>query len=67
MTVPDPTVSMRVAGEGMTHQDRVVGLRAQLAPGLVGHGDLFKDTTCFEHKRPAVGDIHESPITDRIA
>jgi hypothetical protein len=66
MPVPTSTIGVGITGEGMTHQYGVVSVGGQLAPGLIGHGDLFEHTTTLKHEGPAVGHIHETATTNRV-
>jgi hypothetical protein len=66
MPVPTSAIGVGVTGKCMTNQYGVVGIGSQLAPGLIGHGDLFEHTTTLEHEGPAVGYIHEAATTNRV-
>ena len=46
------TVRMRIAGECVTHQDRVRVRVVEIAPGFVGNCDALEYFSAFEHERP---------------
>jgi hypothetical protein len=66
MPVPTSTIGVGVTGKCMTHEYSVVGVGGQLAPGLIGHSDLFEHAATLEHEWPAVGNIHETATTNRV-
>src|SRR5690606_18657081 len=67
MSVADAAARVRVAGERVAHEHRVARGVVELAPGLVGHGDVVERTASLERERVVGGDGDELAVTDRIA